>query len=50
MVESKSKGSVRLDKEAVKNWEERIREVQKARQERQQRLSGNQNSNAASSG
>lgn len=48
MVESKSKGAVRLNEEAMKEWEKRLREARKAQAERQRRLSGN-NSNAASS-
>lgn len=49
MVESKSKGAVPLNEEALKEWEKRIREAQKAQQKRQKRLSGN-NSGAAAAG
>lgn len=47
MVESKSKGAVRLNAQAMKEWEKRISEVQKAQQERQKRPSSNGSSAAA---
>jgi len=36
MVESKSRGSVRLNKEAVRAWEERLKEVERRQQERRE--------------
>jgi hypothetical protein len=48
MVVSKSQGSTRLNKQAMKVWEQRIEKAKEKQRERQQRLSDN-NSNAASS-
>jgi len=48
VVESKSKGSVRLNKEDMKAWEERLKEAERKQQERRRRASRG-NSSAASS-
>jgi hypothetical protein len=49
MVVSESKGSVRLNEEAMKAWEERIKEAQKAQQKRRRRASKNAGGTASAS-
>jgi hypothetical protein len=46
MVVSESKGSVRLDKEAVRAWERRVKEVEKKEQERRRRRASRRASGA----
>jgi hypothetical protein len=49
MVVSESKGSVRLNEEAMKAWEKRIKEAQKAQQKRRRRASKNAGGTASAS-
>lgn len=50
MVESKSKGSMRPNKEAMKDWEERVKEAENKQQERRRRSSKNIGGAASASG
>lgn len=49
MVESKSEGSVRLNEEALKAWERRVKEAERKQQERRRRASKNGGGAASSS-
>lgn len=49
MVVSGSKGSIRLNEEAVKAWEKRIKETEKRQEERRQSSSGSSSGSGASS-
>jgi hypothetical protein len=41
MVESKSKGSVRLNEKAMRTWEKRIQKAKEKQQQQQQQQSSN---------